>query len=160
MSFASNESLAAPPIDAVAESGGARKLELAVGPARGSPPCAPHSPACRSSSSHPRLPSAAATRSPGYTDTVIASGFTQTTSMAFLPDGRIVVTELNGGLWLTDGTTTKKLADIPTATCGTSETGLLGIAVNPSFAVNGFCISTARSPARAILALPTTGSTR
>ena len=76
---------------------------------------------------------------PGFTATVQVSGLAQPTGAAFLPDGRLVVTEKGGTLrvW----TAASGLREAPLLTlpvCTASEMGLLGVAVDPAFAVNGF----------------------
>jgi glucose/arabinose dehydrogenase len=72
-----------------------------------------------------------------FSDTVVASGLSSPTAIAFLPDGRMLVTEQGGALKLVSGGTVSTLVNIPV--CSTSEMGLLGIAVDPSFSgSNGF----------------------
>ena len=78
----------------------------------------------------------AAPVSAGYSEQVVASGLTSPTAIAFLPDRRMLVTEKDGALKLVDGGTVTTLTTIPV--CTASEMGLLGIAVDPSFASNGF----------------------
>jgi glucose/arabinose dehydrogenase len=73
---------------------------------------------------------------PGFGETVFRGGFSAPTAMAFLPDGRMLVTEKNGGLNLTDGATSSTITTI--SVCGGSEMGLLGVAVDPAFGTNGF----------------------
>ena len=83
----------------------------------------------------------AATPAPGFGDTLVAGGLTQPTAIAFLPDGRLLVTEKAGALRLVTGGTTTTLITIPvcTTTDGSfTEMGLLGVAVDPNFASNGF----------------------
>ena len=72
----------------------------------------------------------------GYVETAVASSLSQPTAIAFLPDARMVVTEKQGALQLVDGSTTTTLATLPV--CSGSEMGLLGVAVDPDFAANGF----------------------
>lgn len=79
----------------------------------------------------------------GFSQSTVVSGLASPTALAFLPDGRLLVTEHDGTLLLADlllegGPIT--LAQIPTAFCAESdyETGLLGVAVHPDFASNGF----------------------
>jgi glucose/arabinose dehydrogenase len=79
----------------------------------------------------------AGTPSPGFGDDAIVTGLSEPTGIAFLPDGRLLVTEKGGRLSVLDsGTTTDTLISIPV--CTGSEMGLLGIAVDPAFASNGF----------------------
>jgi glucose/arabinose dehydrogenase len=73
---------------------------------------------------------------PGFTDTAVATGLSQPTALAFLPDGRMLVTQKTGALVLVDGQTKTTL--ITLTVCSGSEMGLLGVAVDPDFASNGF----------------------
>jgi len=73
---------------------------------------------------------------PGYEDTQVASGLSQPTAIAFLPDGRLLITEKAGALKLKGAGAPTTLATIPV--CSNSEMGLLGIAVDPSFTSNGY----------------------
>jgi hypothetical protein len=72
---------------------------------------------------------------PGFAETVFRGGFSQPTAIAFLPDGRMLVTEKSGHLYLTDGSTTSPITTIPV--CSGSEMGLLGVAVDPAYNTNG-----------------------
>jgi glucose/arabinose dehydrogenase len=81
----------------------------------------------------------------GFSDTLVASGFTQPTAIAFLPDSRMLVTEKGTGGATTAGSAALKLVNNGTVTtlttipvCTSSEMGLLGVAVDPSFNTNGF----------------------
>jgi glucose/arabinose dehydrogenase len=78
----------------------------------------------------------AAAPSAHYSQQVVVSGLTTPTAVAFLPDGRMLVTEKGGALKLAQGGAATTLADIPVCTGG--EMGLLGIAPDPAFATNGF----------------------
>jgi glucose/arabinose dehydrogenase len=87
----------------------------------------------------------AATPVAGFTDTIVASGFSTPTAMAFLPDGRILVTEKGTGGATTAGSANLKLISstgVSTVTtipvCTSSEMGLLGVAVDPNFNTNGY----------------------
>lgn len=83
------------------------------------------------------LPAAiAGTPAAGFVDTLVDGGFSAPTALAFLPDGRLLITEQGGALKLFDGTSTTTLITINV--CSDSEMGLLGVAVDPSFASNGF----------------------
>jgi glucose/arabinose dehydrogenase len=73
----------------------------------------------------------AGTPPPGFSDSIVASGLSAPTAIAFLPDGRMLVTEKGGALKLVSGGTVTTLVNIPV--CTDSEMGLLGIAVNPGF---------------------------
>jgi glucose/arabinose dehydrogenase len=72
----------------------------------------------------------------GFGETLFRGGFSSPTAIAFLPDGRLLVTEKGGDLELTDGTSVSTLITIDV--CSGSEMGLLGVAVDPNFASNGF----------------------
>lgn len=81
-------------------------------------------------------PSAQAGTAPaGFTDSLVASGFTQPTAVAFLPSGELLVTERTGMLRMVSGGNVQNLISIPV--CTDSEMGLLGVAVDPNFATNG-----------------------
>jgi glucose/arabinose dehydrogenase len=78
-----------------------------------------------------------ATPPPDFSDNTVVSGLAAPTAIAFLPDGRMLVTEKNGALKLVSGGSATTLATIPV--CTASEMGLLGVAVDPSFTgSNGF----------------------
>jgi glucose/arabinose dehydrogenase len=82
-------------------------------------------------------PSAGAGTPPaGFSDTAVVSGLTQPTAIAFLPSGKLLVTEKGGALKLASGGSAATLINIPV--CTASEMGLLGIALDPNFATNGF----------------------
>ena len=91
------------------------------------------------------VPCAHATPPAGFSEQVVASGFTQPTAIAFLPDGRMLVTEKAGALKLVDNGAVTTLTTIPV--CTTSEMGLLGIAPHPSFASNGLVFLYRTKPA-------------
>ena len=73
---------------------------------------------------------------PGLALVDVATGLSQPTDVAFLPDGRLVITEKGGALRLRalDGTLSTA-ATLPVDAA--SEKGLLGVAVPPAFAVDG-----------------------
>jgi glucose/arabinose dehydrogenase len=73
----------------------------------------------------------------GFSDNAVVSGLSSPTALAFLPDGRMLVTEKGGDLKLVTGGVASTLVSIPV--CTDSEMGLLGVAVDPSFTgSNGF----------------------
>jgi glucose/arabinose dehydrogenase len=76
-------------------------------------------------------PASAGTPPSNFSDTVAVSGLTEPTAIAFLRDGRMLVTQRGGALKLVTGGTATTLVTIPV--CTDSEMGLLGIAVDPSF---------------------------
>ncbi|GJM23100.1 MAG: hypothetical protein DHS20C15_30150 [Planctomycetota bacterium] len=79
-----------------------------------------------------------------FTESTALTGLSLPTAIAFLPDGRLVVTEMDGSLKLADldeeGVAALTLAEIPVSFCEGDdyETGLLGLAVDPDFADNGY----------------------
>lgn len=76
---------------------------------------------------------------PGFEETVVASGFNAPTAIAFLPDGRMLVTEQGGALYVVSGGSPTLLTTIPVpVSCINFETGLLGLAVDPAFESNGY----------------------
>ncbi len=90
-------------------------------------------------------PAGAGSPAPGFTDTLFAGGFSIPVGIAFLPDGRLIVIEkggfsgaVNAAVKVFDpiGSTTTTLGTIPV--CAAAEMGLLGVAIDPNFAVNGF----------------------
>ncbi len=83
------------------------------------------------------VPSAgAAPVSTNYSEQVVAAGLTSPTAIAFLPDRRLLVTEKDGAMKLVQDGSATTVTTIPV--CTGSEMGLLGIAVDPGFAANGF----------------------
>ena len=73
---------------------------------------------------------------PDYSEQQVAAGLSSPTAIAFLPDGRLLVTEKGGALKLVQGGVGTTLTTIPV--CTASEMGLLGIAIDPAFNSNGF----------------------
>ena len=74
----------------------------------------------------------------GFRDDLVTGGLTAPTAMAFLPDGRIIVTEQGGRarLVVEDVLLATPLATLPVDAQG--ERGLVGVAVHPNFASNGW----------------------
>jgi uncharacterized protein (TIGR03437 family) len=62
------------------------------------------------------------------------------TALAFLPDGRMLITAKGGALRIWDGQALlpTPALDLTARTCANSERGLLGVAVDPGFVRNGF----------------------
>src|SRR5262245_66153013 len=81
------------------------------------------------------VPAGAGNPISGFQETVFQGGLSGPTATAFLPDGRMLITEQGGALKLFDGIMTTTLGTI--AVCSSSEMGLLGVAVDPSFGTNG-----------------------
>ena len=75
----------------------------------------------------------------GFTDTVVAAVHSPT-ALASTPDGRLLVTDQSGKLRvIKNGVLLPKPAlSLSRTTCSNGERGLLGVAVDPSFATNGF----------------------
>ncbi len=90
----------------------------------------------------PLLPgSAGATTLPaGFGQELVASGFSAPTSFAFLPDGRILVAEKSGLVRIVKNgaVLATPFIDIRDRVNDYWDRGLLGIAADPDFAVNGF----------------------
>src|SRR5262245_50955904 len=83
----------------------------------------------------------AATFPPGFVQSEIAPGLSQTIAMAFSPDGRLFVCEMPGRVRIVKNG--DLLADpfltLDVETIGSNgSNGLLGIAFDPAFAANGF----------------------
>jgi glucose/arabinose dehydrogenase len=80
-------------------------------------------------------PASAATVPDGFDDVPVVTDVGLPTALAFTPDGRLLVTTLQGQLLVheegTPGTT--QALDISDKTCANSERGLLGVAVDPNF---------------------------
>lgn len=70
----------------------------------------------------------------GFSDSLVASGLSGPTAIAFLPDGRMLLTEKAGALKLVSGGSVTTLVTVPV--CTASEMGLLGVAVDPAFSGN------------------------
>ncbi len=88
---------------------------------------------------------AAVTIPPQFTDAVVTSGLSSPTALAFLPDGRMLVTAKEGQLIrYKAGASPEKLTVLDLNTtgagkvCSNSERGLLGIAVDLDFANNRY----------------------
>src|SRR4051794_1273844 len=93
-----------------------------------------------------RLPAAtaelveAAAVPPGFTESVAFSGLTAPTAVRFAPDGRVVVAEKSGLVKVFDSlsdSTPTVLADLRTNVHDFWDRGLLGLALDPNFTVNG-----------------------
>jgi len=68
---------------------------------------------------------------PAFRIEAAVSGLGQTTDLAFLPDGRMVVTEKTGAVKLVESGRTRQIGAFPVD--ARSEKGLLGVAVDPAF---------------------------
>src|SRR6476620_9225737 len=76
---------------------------------------------------------------PDFSNTLLAA-VAQPTALAFNPDGRVLIASQLGRLYVYQNGALVTLAalDFSTGVCTNSERGLLGVAVDPSFASNGF----------------------
>ena len=85
------------------------------------------------------MPKSATAVAPGFTDTLVAN-IGSPTSLAFTPDGRLLVTTQFGTLRIVqNGSLLPSPAlDLGAVLCTDNERGLLGEAVDPSFTSNGF----------------------
>src|SRR5690349_5568561 len=89
----------------------------------------------------PATAAAAPTLPTGFSDTVAFSGLTQPTAIRFAPDGRIFVIEKAGLLKVFDSlsdSTPTTVIDLSKEVDDYWDRGLLGIALDPSFATNGY----------------------
>ncbi len=67
-----------------------------------------------------------------------ASGFTHAVAIDFLPDGRMLVTEKDGRVLIVNGGQVSTTPVLTISAESDNECGLLGIAVDPSFATNRY----------------------
>lgn len=74
----------------------------------------------------------------GFNQAMVASGFEYPTSMAFLPDGRIIVAEQAGRLRLIKNGTLLSTPLLQINVYANGEAGLTGVVVDPDFDVNGY----------------------
>ncbi|MBI3973851.1 MAG: PQQ-dependent sugar dehydrogenase, partial [Chloroflexi bacterium] len=81
----------------------------------------------------------AATMPAGFSDQVVASGFIEPTTFAFLPDGRILIAQKNGLVFVykNGALLQTPFIDIRDRVNDYWDHGLLGLAVDPNFATNG-----------------------
>ncbi|MGH7149312.1 MAG: PQQ-dependent sugar dehydrogenase, partial [Planctomycetota bacterium] len=76
---------------------------------------------------------------PGFQKATIATGLVEPTAIAFAPDGRLFVAERAGAIRVVEGgdLLPQPLIQVPAST-GVGERGLLGLALDPGFAANGW----------------------
>ena len=89
------------------------------------------------------LASAAGAANPptGFQETIVFSGLSNPTQVRFLPDGRVLVAEKSGLIKMfasLTATTPTIVADLRTNVHNFWDRGLLGLAVDPDFANNGY----------------------
>ena len=87
----------------------------------------------------PIAPAGASTLPPGFSDSVVAS-VVGPTDVAFTPDGRLLITTQDGQLRVYAGGAllSAPALDLNAVICSDTERGLLGVAVDPSFASNHY----------------------
>ena len=78
----------------------------------------------------------AATLPPGFNESVVASGISSPTAMAFAPDGRLFICQQGGQLRVIKNDTLLASPFLTVTTDSSGERGLLGIAFDPAFANN------------------------
>ena len=84
------------------------------------------------------MPATAATLRPGFTERRIATGLSRATAMALAPDGRIFVCEQNGRLRVVRDGSLLNRPFVTLTVNSAGERGLLGVALDPNFAINHF----------------------
>ena len=83
-------------------------------------------------------PVLAATLKPGFTETIIASGLSNPTAMAFAPDGRLFVCQQTGQLRVIENNQLLPTPFVSLTVNSSGERGLLGVAFDPNFTSNQF----------------------
>jgi glucose/arabinose dehydrogenase len=83
-------------------------------------------------------PSAAATLPAGFSETIVASGLSNPTAMAFAPDGRLFVAEQGGALRVIKNGSLLATPFLTVTVDANGERGLLGVAFDPNFATNQY----------------------
>src|SRR5262245_36512692 len=76
---------------------------------------------------------------PNFTRSLVASGLTEPTAITFTPDGRLLIGERGGRiLVLAPGSSTPQQLIQLAVNTQNGERGLVGLAVDPAFATNGW----------------------
>ena len=93
-------------------------------------------------------PGPALTVPPGFTDERLAAGLVDPTAMAFAPDARLFVAEQGGHLRVVKAGALLATPFLSVSVDAAGERGLLGVAIDPAFATNGwvYVYYTATSP--------------
>jgi len=93
-------------------------------------------------------PVLAATLKPGFTETIIATGLSNPTAMAFAPDGRLFVCKQTGQLRVIENNQLLSTPFLTVTVDSSGERGLLGVAFDPNFQTNNhvYVYYTATSP--------------
>ena len=81
---------------------------------------------------------AAATLPIGFAESLVASGLSSPTAMAFAPDGRLFVCEQGGRLRVVRSGALLPTPFVTLTVDSAGERGLLGVAFDPAFAANGY----------------------
>lgn len=79
-----------------------------------------------------------ATLPANFSESLIASGLSNPTAMAFAPDGRIFVCQQNGQLRVVSGGALLPTPFVSLTVDSNGERGLLGVAFDPNYATNSF----------------------
>jgi glucose/arabinose dehydrogenase len=74
----------------------------------------------------------------GFAESVVASGLTRPTQLAFAPDGRLFITQQDGKLRVVKNGQLLSTPFVTVNTQNTGERGLIGVAFDPNFASNKF----------------------
>ncbi|MDP2291574.1 MAG: PQQ-dependent sugar dehydrogenase [Actinomycetota bacterium] len=74
----------------------------------------------------------------GFTDSLVVGGIYQPTAVAAMPDGRTLVLQKEGQVRVILGGAMLPDPAMTLSVCTQSERGLLGVALDPDFGVNGF----------------------
>jgi glucose/arabinose dehydrogenase len=80
----------------------------------------------------------AATLPAGFTETLVSSGLSAPTAMAFAPDGRLFVCQQGGQLRVIQNGTLLPAPFVSLTVDSSGERGLLGIAFDPNFTINQY----------------------
>ncbi len=76
---------------------------------------------------------------PGFVAEPIGTGWKNPTGLAFIDATKLLVAQKNGQLWFVEDDRTKNLVlDLGQETLNNGDRGILGIALDPAFASNGF----------------------
>jgi glucose/arabinose dehydrogenase len=82
--------------------------------------------------------SQAATLPAGFSESVVASGLSSPTAIAFAPDGRLFICEQGGRLRVVKNGALLPTPFVTLTVSSLGERGLLGVAFDPFFSLNGF----------------------
>ena len=83
-------------------------------------------------------PMRAASVPTGFSESLVASGLSNPTAMQFAPDGRLFVAEQGGRLRVIKDGALLPTPFLTVTVSSVGERGLLGVAFDPAFAVNGY----------------------